>query len=115
MMRQLPLVVVVVTSVGLGLFKHSWSCLLDAEGRHIWRFRMTLQWLTRLAVDANDYTVRVARKVHPNFHLDLTQLFLNLLFLLGLTPLDIRAKFARDARNFIEKRKLPLIERTLLV
>lgn len=115
MIRQLALVVVVVTRAGLGLLNQSWSCFLDSECRHIRRLCVALQGLARLAVDTNDYTVGVAGKVHSNFHLDLTQLFLNFLLLLGLTPLDIRAKFAGDARDFIEEREFFLVEGTLLV
>lgn len=115
MIRQLALVVVVITRVGLGLFDHSWPCLLDSERRHIRRLCVTLQGLARLAVDTNDYTIGVAGKVHSNFHLDLTQLFFNLLLLLGLAPLDIGAKFAGDTRHFIEERKFSLVEGTLLI
>jgi hypothetical protein len=76
---------------------------------------VTLQRLTRLAVDTDDHTVRVTGKVHSNFHLDLTQLFLNLLLLLGFTPLDVGSKFAGNTCDFVEKRKFSLVEGTLLV
>lgn len=76
---------------------------------------MTLQGLTRLAVNAHDHTVGVTGKINSNFDLDLTQLLLDLLLLLGLAPLDVWTKLARDACYFVEEREFSLIEGTLLV
>jgi hypothetical protein len=76
---------------------------------------VTLQGLARLAIDSNDHTVRVTGKVHPNFDLDLAELFFDLLFLLRFAPLDIGPELARDAGNFVEKREFPFIEVTLFM
>lgn len=82
----------------------------DAESRHVGCFRMGLKRLSRLAVDADDFSVRIAREIDADINLDLAQLLFNLLLLLGLCFLDEWAQFARDASNFVEEGELALVK-----
>lgn len=86
-----------------GLLDQSWSGLLDTERSHVGGLGVTLQGLARLAVNSHNYTVRVTGQINSDLDLDFAQLFLNLLFLFGLAPLDVWAQLARDIRNLVEE------------
>ena len=71
---------------------------------------MRLQRLSTAAIDINNNTVGVTRKIHAGVDLNLLQLFSNLLVLLGLSFANVWLESTGNRRHFLEKFEFAFIK-----